>query len=76
MRCVQTWLSRYAPETPWSKQSPISQEGTSSAHKSFRSFYQPLRDGSTITKALEMAADGDGELYMIAAILEIGYKRR
>ncbi|MGI6620362.1 MAG: type II secretion system F family protein [Bacillota bacterium] len=52
--------------------SSISQEGTSSAHKKLRKAYQLYETGVPITKALEMAADGDGELYMIAAILEIG----
>ena len=67
---VQTWLSRY--RNTLVKQSPISQEGTSSAHKKLRKAYQLYETGVPITKALEMAADGDGELYMIAAILEIG----
>jgi hypothetical protein len=50
----------------------VSQDGTSSAHKKLAKAYKFYETGVPITKAMEMVADGDGELSMIAAILEIG----
>jgi len=50
----------------------VSQEGTSWAHKRLGKAYRLYETGVPIFRALEMASDGDGELFMIAGVLEIG----
>lgn len=50
----------------------VSQEDTSRAHKKLEKAYRLYETGVPIFSALEMVSDGDGELSMIASVLEIG----
>lgn len=50
----------------------VSQEGTSDAHKKLGKAYTLYETGVPIFEALAMVSQGDGELSMVAAILEIG----
>ncbi len=50
----------------------VSKEGSSSAHKRLKEAYRLYETGVPISRAMEMISGGDGELSMIAGMLEIG----